>query len=294
MKKDFNTVYDRKNNKYYEEKIYKYKQLNFYYNTFIGRIILKFVTLRYSWKVYGWYMDSKFSIKKIEEFIKLGKIDLSDYEKKEYKSFNEFFSRKILPDKRPIDMNPNTLISIADSKVRYAKITPDMRLKIKNSMYSVNDLLKNKELAEKYIDGDCLILRLTVSDYHRYCYLDNGTQGKNKKIKGVLHTVNSISQDRYKIYAQNSREYAILDTENFGQVVQIEVGALQVGRIKNFHESNKFVNGEEKGLFEFGGSTIILLFEKGRVQIDKDIIENSLKDIETKVIMGEKIGVKVC
>jgi len=294
MKKDFNTVYDRKNNKYYEEKIYKYKQLNFYYNTFIGRIILKFVTLRYSWKVYGWYMDSKFSIKKIEEFIKLGKIDMSDYEKKEYKSFNEFFSRKILPDKRPIDMNPNTLISIADSKVRYAKITPDMRLKIKNSMYSVNDLLKNKELAEKYIDGDCLILRLTVSDYHRYCYLDNGTQGKNKKIKGVLHTVNSISQDRYKIYAQNSREYAILDTENFGQVVQIEVGALQVGRIKNFHESNKFVKGEEKGLFEFGGSTIILLFEKGRVQIDKDIIENSLKDIETKVIMGEKIGVKVC
>jgi len=294
MKKDFNTVYDRKNNKYYEEKIYKYKQLNFYYNTFIGRIILKFVTLRYSWKVYGWYMDSKFSIKKIEEFIKLGKIDMSDYEKKEYKSFNEFFSRKILPDKRPIDMNPNTLISIADSKVRYAKITPDMRLKIKNSMYSVNDLLKNKELAEKYIDGDCLILRLTVSDYHRYCYLDNGTQGKNKKIKGVLHTVNSISQDRYKIYAQNSREYAILDTENFGQVVQIEVGALQVGRIKNFHESNKFVNGEEKGLFEFGGSNIILLFEKGRVQIDKDIIENSLKDIETKVIMGEKIGVKVC
>lgn len=109
-----------------------------------------------------------------------------------------------------------------------------------------------------------------------------------------MHTVNTISQDKYKIYAQNSREYTILNTENFGQVVQVEVGALLVGRIKNYNENNKFCKGEEKGLFEFGGSTIILLFENGKVKIDEDIVENSIKDIETKVKLGERIGEKIC
>lgn len=294
MEKDFNIVYDRVNKTYYKEKIYKYKQLNFYYNTFLGRIILKFVTCRVISKMYGCYMDSKFSKKKISKFIKSNEIDMTEYENKEYLSFNEFFSRKILDEKRPIDNDLNNLISIADAKLKYVKITDDIRLKIKNTTYSLNELLRNKELSTKYINGDCLILRLTVSDYHRYCYLDNGTQGKNIKIKGVLHTVNSISQDKCKIFAENSREYTVLNTENFGQVVQVEVGALLVGRINNYNENNKFVRGEEKGLFEFGGSTIILLFENGKVKIDEDIVENSLKNIETKIKMGEKIGEKIC
>lgn len=294
MERDFNTVYDRKNKTYYKEKIYGYKQLNFYYNTLLGRVVLKIITLRFPSKTYGWYMNSKYSIKKINKFIENNKIDMTEYENKEYSNFNEFFSRRILPEKRKIEIASNSLISIADAKLRYAKITDNLRLKIKNTTYTLNELLKDNELAKKYTNGDCLIFRLTVSDYHRYCYLDNGTQGKNKKIKGILHTVNSISQDRYKIYAQNSREYTILNTENFGQVVQVEVGALQVGKIKNHNENNKFTKGEEKGYFEYGGSTIILLFESGKVKIDEDILENSIKGIETKVKLGERIGEKIC
>lgn len=294
MEKDFNLVYDRKNKTYYKEKIYKYKQLNFFYNTLLGRIILKLITCKALSKIYGCYMDSKFSKNKISKFIKDNEINMAEYEDKEYVSFNDFFSRKILDGKRIIDNNPNNLIAIADSKLKYTKITDDMRLKIKNTTYSLNELIRNKELSAKYINGDCLVFRLTVSDYHRYCYLDNGSQGNNIKINGVLHTVNSISQDKYKIFAQNSREYTVLNTENFGQVIQVEVGALLVGRIKNYKENNKFVKGEEKGLFEYGGSTIILFFENGKVKIDNDIIENSSKDIETKIKMGEKIGEKIC
>ena len=290
MGKDFNTVYDREKKTCYKEKIYGYKQLNFYYNTFWGRVGVKIITWRFLSKLYGWYMSSKFSVKKIEKFIEANNIDMSEYENKEYASFNEFFARKILPENRKIDSNENALISIADSKLKYVKITEDVRLKIKNTTYSVEELVKDKELASKYINGDCLIFRLTVSDYHRYCYLDNGRQGKNRKIKGVLHTVNSISQDKYKIYAQNAREYTVLDTEHFGQVVQVEVGALQVGKIKNHNENNEFCKGEEKGYFEYGGSTIILLFENGRVKMDEDIVENSMRDIETKVKLGERIG----
>ena len=294
MAKDYNLIYDRKNKIYYKEKIYKYKQLNFFYNTLLGRIILKLVTCRTISKIYGSYMDSKLSKNKISKFIKANKINMNEYENKEYSSFNDFFSRKILDGKRIIDNNPNSLIAIADSKLKYIKITGDTRLKIKNTIYSLEDLIKDKELSARYINGDCLIFRLTVSDYHRYCYLDNGNQGNNVKIKGVLHTVNSISQDRYKIFAQNSREYTVLNTENFGQVVQVEVGALLVGKINNYTQNNNFVRGEEKGLFEFGGSTIILLFENGKIKIDNDIVENSLKDIETKIKMGEKIGEKRC
>ena len=294
MEKEFNLVYDRKNKTYYKEKIYKYKQLNFFYNTFLGRFILKFITCKVVSKIYGCYMDSKFSKNKISKFIKENGINMDEYEDKEYSSFNDFFSRKILDGKRIIDNNPNSLISIADSKLKYTKITDEVRLKIKNTTYSINELIKNKELVARYINGDCLVFRLTVSDYHRYCYLDNGNQGNNIKINGVLHTVNSISQDKYKIFAQNSREYTVLNTENFGQVVQVEVGALLVGRINNYKENNKFIKGEEKGFFEYGGSTIILFFESGKVKIDDDILENSLKGIETKIKIGEKIGEKIC
>lgn len=294
MGQDYNIVYDRNSKEYYKEKIYGYKALNFGYNTFRGRVILKFITLPIFSKIYGRYMNSKASIKKIDNFIEENNIDMTEYEKKEYANFNEFFTRKIIAEKRPIDNNKNNIIAIADSKLKHIKINEDTRLKIKNSTYSVKELLKNEELARKYTNGDCLILRLTVSDYHRYCYLDNGSQGKNKKIRGVLHTVNSISQDKYKIYAQNSREHTVLNTENFGQVVQIEVGALQVGKIKNHKENNQFQKGEEKGYFEYGGSTIILLFESGKVKIDEDIVGNSLKNIETKVKLGERIGEKIC
>ena len=63
-----------------------------------------------------------------------------------------------------------------------------------------------------------------------------------------------------------------------------------VGRIKNNHEEYEYKKGEEKGYFEFGGSTIVLLFKKGIITLDKDIIENSKENIETIVKYGEKIG----
>ena len=112
---------------------------------------------------------------------------------------------------------------------------------------------------------------------------------ENYKIAGELHTVRSISE-KYNVFSRNSREISILRTEHIGDVAQIEVGALLVGAIKN-NEKEQFVKGEEKGYFEYGGSTIVLLFEEGRISLDEDIIEQSKLGIETKVSIGEKIGV---
>ena len=148
-------------------------------------------------------------------------------------------------------------------------------------------------LANRFCGGYCLIFRLEVDDYHRYCYIDNGTKTDNTFIAGELHTVNPVALERYNIYKRNSREYTVLHTENFGDVVQVEVGAMMVGRIVNHHGEGGFCRGEEKGKFEFGGSTIVMLFGKDTICPDEDILRNSAEGIETVVKYGEKIG-KAC
>lgn len=266
--------------------------MTFLYKNILGRLLLKVITRPTISKIAGWFMDSRASKIGIKKFIKKNNIDVNEYEEKKYKSYNDFFTRKIKDGYRKIDMNKNSLIAPCDSKLTVYKINENSIFSIKNSYYKVEDLLKNKKLANKYKDGYCLIFRLCVDDYHRYCYIDNGVKTANKFIEGVLYTVRPIALERYNIYKENSREYTELKTENFGDVVQVEVGATMVGRIKNHHQEYNFTKGEEKGMFLFGGSTIVLLIEKDKVKIDKEIIENTNSGYETIVKIGEKIGTK--
>ncbi|MGM1459003.1 MAG: phosphatidylserine decarboxylase, partial [Columbia Basin potato purple top phytoplasma] len=83
-----------------------------------------------------------------------------------------------------------------------------------------------------------------------------------------------------------------LETKNFCTIIQIEVGALLVGKINN-HPITSFQKGQEKGCFSFGGSTIILLIKKNKVIFEKIFIENSLKNIETKINIGDRLGYKI-
>ena len=202
-------------------------------------------------------------------------------------------TRKVIPYKRPISARKDYLISPCDSKVTAYKINEDLTLKIKDAYYSIDTLVDNNIMNE-YIDGYALVFRLSTDNYHRYCYIDSGTKGANYKIKGVLHTVQPISLGEYNFFKMNSREYTvlntILNTNNFGKVIQVEVGALGVGRIVNNHETYIYKKGEEKGYFEFGGSTIVLLIKKNIINLDKDILENSSEGIETIVKYGERIG----
>ncbi|NLI58202.1 MAG: phosphatidylserine decarboxylase [Clostridium sp.] len=286
-------VYNRETKSVYEEKQFKEKQLKFLYETFFGRIILKFISGKWYSRYSGKKNSKRKSIAKIKPFIEKYGIDMEDYKKREYRSFNEFFTRKIIPEKRPIPKDKNILISVADSKLRCYKIEENLSIKIKNSIYTVEELLGDKELAEEFRNGICLVFRLTIDDYHRYCYFDDGRLLRRKYIDGKLHTVRPVSEKRHKVYCENFREYSLLFTENFGKVVQMEVGALLVGKIVNM-EKLKFKKGEEKGWFELGGSTILLFFAENTVNIDKDIISNSYKGIETKVKYGERIGEKIC
>ena len=284
------SISDRKDKNNYIEK--SPKSASFLYKTLLGSVILIVATRKSVSKLGSLYMNSKYSTKKIDKFIKKNKINMKDYPKKEYSSFNDFFTRKIIAKKRPISKKDSDLISVADSKLLYYEINNDTEMKIKGENYSVRDLVRDKALAQEYKNGVCLVFRLTVDDYHRYSFVDDGEVLKVKKINGILHTVGPIAFKRYKVFKENQREYSILITKNFDKVIQMEVGALMVGKIVN-HDVKSFHRGQEKGYFLFGGSTVILLFKKDVVRIDEDIVNNSLKGIETKVKLGEVIGKRI-
>ena len=265
------------------------KTLSFLYDSVLGRCILKLLTKRFVSNLIGFYMNSKISRLKIKKFVEKNNINTFEYEYKNYKSYNDFFTRKVIPYKRPINARKDIFISPCDSQMTAYKINEDLTLNIKDAYYDINSLV-DKDILNDYIDGYALVFRLSTDNYHRYCYIDSGSKGINHHIEGIFHTVQPIALKHYNFYKTNSREYTILNTNNFGKVIQVEVGAMGVGRIVNNHQVYTYKKGEEKGYFEFGGSTIVLLVKKNIINVDKDILENSSEGIETIVKYGEGIG----
>lgn len=284
-------VYAKRDGTRFNSTEYETRFLRFLYHTFIGRLFLKFFSSKLVANASHWYMNRRMSLKKVEKTILKHDINMDLYNLENPKCFNDFFLRNLKELK--YDQNENSFISPCDSKLMVRNINDESIFSVKKSEYNMVEILKDKDLAEKYNGGLALIFRLTVDDYHHYIYIDDGKKGKNIKIKGVLHTTQPIAIHSRKVYHQNSREYTILNTNNFGDVIFMEVGAMCVGKISNLHEEHEFKRGEEKGYFEFGGSTIILFLEKDKVIIDDDIINNSNDGIETVVKVGMKIGEKV-
>lgn len=270
--------------------------LRFLYHNPIGRVILKVLTRPFVSKIVGKYMDSSLSKGRIKKFIRQNNIDLSCYQIEDWNSFNSFFHRHIKPEVRPLgNSDAGELISPADAKVLVYPIQNGLVLPIKESEYTVASLLRNDELAKKYENGWAVVFRLCVDDYHRYGYPASGTKEADVFLPGVLHTVQPIALRMRPVFCENSRSYTLLHTEQFGDVVQMEVGALCVGKIVN-HDPDQVKTvtaGEEKGYFAFGGSTIVLLFSENQYEPDPELIENSRNDLETVVRFGECVGKRV-
>lgn len=266
--------------------------LPFLYKTAIGRLLLKPLTAPSLSRLCGRFLDSRLSAFLIKGFVKNNNINLEDYQTDGIKTFNQFFRRKIKDVLRPFDFTPENLSSPCDGLLSVWNIEASNGtvIPVKQSQYTVESLLQNKELAERYNGGLCLVFRLCVNHYHRYAYADSGKKGPNVFIPGILHTVRPIALENFPVFVQNSREYTVIESSVFGPLVQMEVGAMLVGRIVNHEEEAVVTRGTEKGFFEYGGSTIILLIEKDKIKMRKEIIENSLRSIETPVKMGEVIG----
>lgn len=267
--------------------------LKFLYTTVPGRYLLKVLTKPQLSNYCGLFLDSKYSKVLIKPFIKSNNINMKEYKKVEYKNFNECFSREIKPECRPIDMNNESLISPCDGLLSGYRISDDLVIPVKGSVYRISDLLRGDDLYKKYEDGICLVFRLCVNHYHRYCYIDNGSKENNTFLPGILHTVQPIALRNVPVFTENSREYTVLHTENFGDVCQVEVGAMLVGKINNYHLAGDIKRGEEKGCFLYGGSTIILLLEPEKVKITEKLFKMTDMNKEVPVKMGQKIGAKI-
>lgn len=280
-------VYDRHLHTYINTSEKGDDQLKFLYETKLGRTILKVAIAPTFSKIVAKYKKSTISSFEIKSFIKNARIKLEEYENQDFKSINDVFTRKKKPEFLNIDTNKNNFIAPADSKLTVYKISEVETVRIKGVDYTINELL-NDDLKDKFKNGYCLVFRLSISDYHRYCYVDNATILKRKSIPGVLNTVRPIIS-KCAVYRMNKRKWELMKTENFGEVVQMEVGAMFVGEINN---SGKDVvkKGEEKGHFSIGGSTVVVLVND--IKIDDDIMKWSGEGVESVVRYGERIGVK--
>ena len=193
-------------------------------------------------------------------------------------------------------MNENTLVSPADGRIFvYENLSEVSKFFLKGDEFTLQEFFKDDFLAEKYKDGVFMIIRLAPVDYHRYHFPADGFINKSRLIEGYYYSVSPHAiKKNFRIYCENKREYSTLKTEKFGDIIISEIAATMVGGIIQSYTPDTFIKkGDEKGYFYFGGSTVIMIFEKGKVAVDKDLILNSQNGIETKVYMGEKIGVSV-
>ena len=290
--------YNRKQKKYEIEKVAGEKYLNWSYSSPRGKGLVElFLKKKLFSKLYGYYCDTKISSRKIEGFIKTLDIDMSIYDKAfhEYSSFNDFFIRSLNPKTRLIDKNPNTLISPCDGKISaYENINLDNLVQIKGFTYSLKELVEDDEVYNLYNGGTCLIFRLCPTDYHRFHFIDDGVCSTTTKIKGHYYSVNPVAlKSVKKLFCQNKREWSIFHSDNFNDVIYMEVGATCVGTIiQSYDPGSKVKKGDEKGYFKFGGSTVILFFKKDAMKIHEDLINQTALGFETSVLMGEKIGLK--
>lgn len=267
------------------------KALRFLYRTAIGRIILKGLTQPFVAKTGALFLNSPLSKGLIKGFIKKNNIDVARYEDKPYRTYNEYFTRKQKEGVTIPDLDPDHVTAPCDSRLSAFKINGDSIFTIKGTPYTLAELLQSEELADRFKGGYCFIFRLSVDDYHRYSYIDDGNCEASVTIKGVLHTVQPIATERYNIYKKNAREYTIQHTERLGTICYVEVGALMIGRIKNHHtEAYTASRSEEKGYFEYGGSTVVVLFENGRISPDPEILKASENGMECRVLLEDTVA----
>ncbi len=290
---------ERKTGEIKVEKVPGEKYLKFLYYNPLGELPLNLVVKKkFLTEYYGKKMDKPESVKKIPSFIEQADINIAEAKKRveEFKSFNDFFYRELKEGARTVDYRENVLASPADGKIlAFENLDIEKEFYIKGDKFTLEEFFADKGLANKYKNGVFMIIRLAPIDYHRFHFPADGEISESKLIDGVYYSVSTHAiKKNFRILCENKREYSILKTEKFGDIAMFEVGATMVGGIKQSYKSNSYVKkGEEKGYFYFGGSTCVLVFEREKVKIDEDLLENTKKGIETKVYMGEKIGISL-
>lgn len=292
------TIYyfNRYTDKIETEAIYGENFLKWAYTHPLGSICTSQVAKK-AWfsRLYGWRMNLPSSKKKILPFIHKYNVDLSECRKKwdEFTSFNDFFTRELKPGIRSIDPNPKSVIFPADGRhLGFQNLSKVDAIFVKGQKFDLISLLGSRALAHFYKDGTLVLSRLCPVDYHRFHFPVAGTPSFPSLINGPLDSVNPIALSKnVRILFQNRRSLTIIETERFGKVAMVEIGAMCVGSIlQTFAPKKLHAKGAEKGYFRFGGSTTLLLFEKNKVKLADDLVHHSCEQREIFAYMGDSLG----
>jgi phosphatidylserine decarboxylase len=282
----------------HEEQVYGGFWVKLLYGNWFGRMLSAIIALPFFSAAYGWLQDQPASKKKVRSFIEKFDIRMSDFLPEEgrsdddpFSSFNQFFTRRVTASARPFAQDSAFPAPCDARYFAYQALNDSVSIPVKGSLFKAGALVASEQWNSYFEDGPGFIARLCPVDYHRFHYPDNGEVLDSWRIPGALHSVNPWALAfREDIFMINERQVTILETESFGKLAYVEVGATCVGKIKQTHTSKTFSRGDEKGMFLFGGSTVIVIGEKGRWRINDDIIENTNQQIETYIKMGKAIG----
>jgi len=268
------------------------------YDSKFGRFVVENVLKKEATNRWvGRFFDTELSALLIDYFVKEQGININEFAVPEggYKTFNNFFHRKFKEGARPFFENPNELFSPAEGKVfAYEEINPNQLFQIKGRYFNLDDLVKDNVL-DKYGGGEMITIRLAPRDFHCFHFVDDGEITNFKEIGGDYYTVDRPGLlNVLNLFCQNRRDVTYIKTENFGDLIYVEVGATFVGSIKQKGSVGEAVErGKEKGYFKFGASTVILMLEKGKVKLRDDLVKNTRRSIETEIKLGEELGYKL-
>lgn len=280
------------------EQVYGGFWVKLLYGTWLGQLLSSLVAAPFVSRAYGWMQDQPFSRNKVAPFIERFDIDMKEFlpqegrsDEEPYDTFNHFFTRRVKSEARPFALETAFPAPCDARYFAYDSLNDDVLIPVKGRHFNAEALLANEHWQETFKDGPGFIARLCPVDYHRFHFPDDGKVLESWRIPGALHSVNpwalTFKQD---IFMLNERQVTILETKHFGKLAYIEVGATCVGKIKQTHESDAFKRGDEKGMFLFGGSTVIVIGESGKWKMDQRLLDNTKNAVETYIKMGREIG----
>ena len=281
------------------EQIYGESWLRWTYESGLGRLALNLLVKRtLASRYYGWRMNWLYSAQKILPFIARYNLDVDEFAKKPYsfKNFNQFFYRALKPGARPIAGQEGDRLAVlpADGRhLAFQNVDAADGFYAKGQRFSLESFLGDAALAAEFAGGSLLISRLCPVDYHRFHFPVSGQPGEPRLINGALYSVSPVALRRNLAYLwENKRMVTIVDSSQFGRVAVCEIGATMVGTIaQTFVPGRAVAKGDEKGLFKFGGSCVVTIFQPGKIKFDADLLENSAQQREVYAKMGERLGV---
>ncbi len=292
---------DRQTGQKQIEKVYKERALRLLYGTsWLSRLVRPWLLPSLAKSslfsnLYGCLQKLRSSTRKIGPFIETFGVDTSEFLHpiSHFRSFNDFFIRKLKPEARPIAADPAVAVIPADGRYYfYANIKECDGFIVKERKFDLETLLGHPSLAKEYQEGSMVLARLCPTDYHRFHFPCDCLPGPTKFINGWLYSVNPIAIKRnIQIFAQNKRTLCELQTPSFGRILYMEIGATNVGSIRETYTPGQWqVKGTEKGYFEFGGSALILLFPKDSIRFDADLLAATTAGLEIRCLLGQSMG----